>query len=427
MRTMPVGRPWRRLTPLLLVVAVVGGSRGRAVPVSSAPPSAGQSRVGVTPHFVDMTATNLPQVALQGRSMEARAGDVDNDGDLDILVAKEWAANVLLLNDGQGRFMDASVTHLPQTIHDSEDVALADVDDDGDLDAIIASEDDQVSEYYLNDGTGVFRDVSPRLPTPGHSNAVVAGDIDGDGDLDIILGNHGQDRVFINDGAGMFADETTLRLPLRTDVTQDVALGDIENDGDLDLLLGNEDGNALLINTGAGVFTAAAPGQLPLGTQPEETRNADFGDIDTDGDLDIFFANVAWVVNADPQDRVLRNDGAGNFSDITSSHLPRESAFTLDGDFADLDRDGDVDLVTAAIPVRPFRVLQNTGAGAFADATTAFFPPTATGEAIEVEVADYNRDGWPDIYIATYRGPDRVFLADPTRQIYLPVVVVDER
>ncbi|HET6763564.1 MAG TPA: VCBS repeat-containing protein, partial [Longimicrobiaceae bacterium] len=368
----------------------------------------GRSAAPPASRWIDVSATHLPQGAWLGASMEARAADLDGDGDLDLLIAKEKRLNVLLLNDGHGRFTDAS-DRLPRTRHDSEDIAVGDFDGDGDLDAVLASEDDAVPEYYVNDGGARFSDADARLPLRAVCNAVAAGDVDGDGDLDLVFGCDGAEHVMMNDGHGTFSDETFGPLAAARDVTQDVALGDVDRDGDLDLLVGNEDGNRLYLNT-RGVFVDAT-GRIPPPPAPEETRNADLADVDGDGDLDAFFSNVTFS-GKDPQGRLLLNDGQGRFTDATAARLPRMTWSTMDGDFADVDRDGDLDLVTTSIPDggRP-RVYRNDGRGNFTEASDAWFPHELRAEGIEVEVADFDGDGRLDVYLANYRGPDRLLLA----------------
>jgi len=352
--------------------------------------------------------THLPQGAWPGASMEARAADLDGDGDLDLLLAKEKRLNVLLLNDGHGHFTDAS-DRLPRTRHDSEDVAVGDFDGDGDLDAVLATEDDAVPEYYLNDGGARFSDAGARLPLTAVCNAVVAGDLDGDRDLDLVFGCDGAEHVMVNDGHGTFSDGTFGPLAAARDVTQDVALGDVDRDGDPDLLVGNEDGNRLYLNT-RGVFTDATD-RIPPPPTPEETRNADLGDADGDGDLDVFFSNVTFS-GKDPQGRLLLNDGQGRFTDVTAARLPRMTWSTMDGDFVDVDHDGDLDLVTTSVPAggRP-RVYLNDSRGMFTDASDVWFPNGLRAEGIEVEVADFDGDGRLDVYLANYRGADRLLLA----------------
>lgn len=348
-----------------------------------------------------------------GSSMDSQAFDADGDGDLDLLIAKEMQPNVLLLNDGTGRMTVAPAGTLPGGAFDSEDVAVADYDGDGDLDAVIAGEDDQMSELYLNDGSGVFTAANDRLPARGTAQSVIAADVDGDGDADLLFGNHGQNFLFVNSGAGRFSDQTRLRLPVREDLTQDLEAGDVDGDGDLDLVVGNVDDNRLLLNDGRGFF-ADAPERLPLRAATEETREADLADVDGDGDLDLYFANLAFVAGADPQDRLLVNDGRGFFSDQTESRIGRESRYTVDVEFTDVDRDGDRDLVTANLnDVKPYRVSLNDGAGVFKDATSSVFPSGLDGQGIDAEVADFNGDGRPDIYFSSYAGTDRMVLARP--------------
>ena len=356
--------------------------------------------------FVDVTETHAP--ATPGSSMDAQAFDADGDGDLDLLIAKEFQRNVLLLNDGTGRMTVAPAGTLPATAYDSEDVAVADLDRDGDLDAAVAGEDDQNSELYLNGG-GTFSDASDRLPARGTAQSVAAADLDGDGDADLVFGNHGQNFVFIN-GGGRFSDQTHVRLPAAADRTQDVEVGDVDGDGDPDLVFGNVDANRLLLNDGHGFF-AEAPGRIPLRAGIEETREADLGDVDGDGDLDLYFANVAFVAGADPQDRLLLNDGRGFFSDVTADRIGRETAHTPDADFVDVDRDGDLDLVVASFrDTRAWRVSLNDGAGFFKEATGSVLPAGLDGEGVDVEAADFNGDGRVDLYLCSYVGRDRLIL-----------------
>lgn len=348
-----------------------------------------------------------------GSSMDSQAFDADGDGDLDLLIAKEIRPNVLLLNDGTGRMTVAPAGTLPGGSYDSEDVAVADFDGDADLDAAIAGEDEQVSELYLNDGRGVFTAAGDRLPAMGTAQSVIAADVDRDGDPDLLFGNHGQNFLFINNGAGRFSDQTRQRLPAVADLTQDLEAGDVDGDGDLDLVVGNVDDNRLLLNDGRGFF-ADAPERLPLRAAIEETREADLADVDGDGDLDLYFANLPFVAGADPQDRLLINDGRGWFSDETAARIGRESRYTVDAELTDVDRDGDLDLVTANLnDSHPYRVSLNDGAGVFKDATGSVFPSGLTGQGVDAEVADFNGDGRPDIYFSSYVGTDRMILARP--------------
>jgi hypothetical protein len=363
--------------------------------------------------YDDVTLTHLPANDLTGLSMDARPADLDRDGDLDLVIASEFAPNILLINDGSGRFSNASVGRLPAASHDSEDVGIADFDGDDNLDIIIVSEDDQTNELYLNDGPAVFRDASTRLPTTGTSNAVQVADLNGDGRPDILIGNNGQNVILINTGLATFLNDTPNRLPLLADATQDLELGDVDGDGDMDLLVGNEDANRLLINDGSGIFADESSGRLPLRPGPEETREADFGDVDGDGDLDILFANVnSSIQTANPANRLLINDGAGFFQDQTSMRLPDDRDRSFEGDFADLDGDGDLDIITGNLNGGSsiYRVLLNDGSGVFTEGTDAVFPRGTVGMGFDVEAADFNGDGILDLFLASRGSVDRLLL-----------------
>ncbi|MCA8965690.1 MAG: VCBS repeat-containing protein, partial [Planctomycetes bacterium] len=100
-----------------------------------------------------------------------------------------------------------------------------------------------------------------------YTHALALGDVDGDGDLDLVVGNSGflgggQTRLYFNDGAGRFSDETATRLPVDHQITRAVALGDVDGDGDLDLVIGNSPiygtvtgQNRPYLNDGTGTFS----------------------------------------------------------------------------------------------------------------------------------------------------------------------------
>jgi len=321
--------------------------------------------------FVDVTG---PLPAFPDSTWGIVLGDVDGDGDLDVFVGNGGSLGAqqsrLYLNEGQGTFTDAT-DHLPIGLYGTTDVALGDVDADGDLDAVIANSN--IALYpcllYLNDGSGLFTDATAQLPAIyGQANSLAIGDVDGDGDLDVYLGTGGYDRLYLNDGTGIFVDATG-QLPFVQDVPLDLVLGDVDGDGDLDLLKARvpAEGNALYLNNGAGVFVDASA-QLPANA--DYTLGIALGDVDGDGDLDALIGNGSlWP------DRLYRNDGSGVFTDATTS-LPSVSAFTRDVAFGDVDGDGDLDavLATGGAGTQQIRLYRNDGTGIFADATSEIPP-----------------------------------------------------
>ncbi len=387
--------------------------------------------------FEDVTQTHLPRPPQNGlASMDAAAVDIDDDGDLDLVLPQEWRANRMLINDGAGRFtLRPSAFPAPpqeelirpaqiqQPLQkDSEDVSIADFNGDGILDIIMVVEDDitfgraNVHQYYRGRADGSYERVYGELPDT-IANAVAHADIDGDGAPDLMIAGGGQDRLLINDGAGGFADETAQRLPRENATAQDVQFFDADGDADLDLVLGLEGGHWLWVNDGSGVFADDTRARLPSPGNVE-ARKVTPADIDGDGDLDLYFAHVAWQ-GREPQDRIYINDGQGRFTDETEARLGREDRLTLDAQFADLDGDGDLDLVQGN--GGSVRVYLNGGAGRFIDATeTAFGTRTdIPGLSISIELADFNGDGRIDIFVGQLANPnapqsfDRLFLARP--------------
>jgi hypothetical protein len=366
------------------------------------------------PNWRDATST-LPTKDGRGFSMNAKAGDIDRDGDLDLVIAMEFQENRLLLNDGAGRFTDAS-DRLPRAARDSEEMALADFDRDGDLDIAVANEDDLKPELYLNDGRGRFADASARLQIRVKANAVVAFDADGDADQDLFFGGDKVSHFLINNGRGRFSDESYARLPERYGANQDVAVGDIDGDRDLDLVLGNENGNQIYLNDGAGRFALAPPTALARAAAAEETRDVELFDVDGDGDLDLFFANVRlWNPTALAQNRLLLNDGRGAFTDATAAWLPQREESTVSALAVDLDGDARPDLVTAARaanpanPIGQIRTFQNDGAR-FVETTQDWLPPGQLANGFDIVAADFDGDGAADLFVTSRGGADRLLL-----------------
>jgi hypothetical protein len=363
--------------------------------------------------YENVTDTHLP--VLDGPSMDAGLADLDGDGDLDVVVAVEWERNRVLINNGHGVFSDESESRLPFSAFDSEDVGIVDVDGDGDLDLVFVSEENQENELFLNNGNGIFTRAGERLGSAwGVSNALHVADVDVDGSPDLVIGNAGFNWLLMNDGQGWFHHAPD-RLPWRGSSTEDVELADIDRDGDLDILDAGESDNRIVINIGDGFFEHT-DGWIEFRNSPEETREADLADVDCDGDLDIYFANVHLSVEgSDPRDRLVINNGLGRFTDETEARIPADDLDTWEVDFIDVDCDGDLDIITGngeleyrptwptsrLIREEPFLVLLNDGDGFFTDATEQVFPDGIQGYGWDVAAGDVDGDGAVDLYLAS--------------------------
>jgi hypothetical protein len=350
--------------------------------------------------FQDQTAARLPVQAIW--SEEVDAADIDGDGDLDLIYGKgngfssAGAAqqNTVLVNNGSGVFADQTAARLPVQLSNTKDLDLLDVDGDGDRDLVVANAFGQQPRLYLNNGAGVFTDVTAtHLPALTlNSFAVAGGDIDSDGDLDLLFndsgattfgGTGGQPRCFINDGTGHFADQTATRLPV-TNVTSavDSDIVDVDNDFDLDFIVVSRDGSPsrIFLNNGAGVFTS---GVLPAdGTGTYEYAT---GDVDGDNDADIFVIGQSGL-----SEGVFVNNPLGTFTLAAGAVVGNPSSDDNDASFGDIDNDGDFDVAIAALSTAE-RLLVNNGAGVFTynmALITAF-----TDSSLDGEFADVDNDG----------------------------------
>ncbi|NQZ08413.1 MAG: VCBS repeat-containing protein, partial [Algicola sp.] len=330
--------------------------------------------------------------------MDADAHAMDGDGDIDLVLAIEFGANILLINDGNGVFTRSG--GLPDSAHDSEDIAVADFNNDGLLDIFFVSEDDQVNELFLNQGDGTYVDASTRINFGGISNAVVAFDLNNDGAMDLIIGNVGQLAVLINDGSGFFSNETQTRFSLDSYRIQGLTLADVDNDGDLDLLTADERRNRIFINDGDGFFTDETSGRVP--NVEDETREVITADIDNDGDLDIYYANVTFLTNYAANNRLLLNNGAGVFEEVTSqlSTNPGENNFSAT--FVELTGDDTPDLIVPSSNVfgneaGSYAIYANDSTGRFIKANLATALPEGNG--FDIATADFNNDGKMDMYL----------------------------
>jgi hypothetical protein len=187
--------------------------------------------------------------------------DYDNDGLLDIYVAKEGFPNVLFRNKGFGYFEDVTVAagHLGDPTGKGRGVAWADYDGDGDLDLYVANNhENQPNKLFRNKGDGTFEDVASTAGVEGgEANSVAWADYDGDGDLDLYVTNwKAPNNLFRNKGDGTFEDvASTANVADDEGLGGGVAWADYDNDGALDFYVVNRYGQASILyrNTNASV------------------------------------------------------------------------------------------------------------------------------------------------------------------------------
>ncbi len=319
-------------------------------------------------HIMDMIAAGAAGAAV---------GDYDRDGDLDLFVnnAKAGAPNHLWRNEGGLRFVDvareAGVADLNTADSTSAGGLFFDYDGDGWKDLLVFQMG--VSRLLRNRGDGTFTDVTKKAGLADlyrNTLSAVAFDADRDGDVDLYLGAYFPDRsmfamtddrvmhdswetsrnggsnVYLrNNGDGSFSDATAWAGLADTGWTMAVGHGDIDNDGWQDLYVANDYGpDTLFRNKHDGTFENVT--RDAIGIDTKKGMNAEFGDIDGDGFLDIYVTNVTEQFLHECN-MLWRNNGSGGFSDISQEMNVCDAGWAWGAKFFDRENDGDLDLYVA--------------------------------------------------------------------------------
>ena len=379
----------------------------------------GGAQGGMLGEFTDQTSTPFPTISDDSRDIEFV--DFDNDSDVDLYISNTaqialqgnrwWTNNGNLQAGNVGFYVDQTAARWiglggpGSSISPSEliggtfidwscDCDFGDLDNDGDMDLVHSTYGGSFggsvpTRIFLNDGSGGFEEFNPsgfQLGGPTISNGnpglwcdgvqasettdssgnqcdiassaldIDIGDIDGDFDLDILHGARNEaPRMFANRLEGSliapgsiggvlgFRDVTGAVFPSGyyegSSGHYEQEMGDFDGDGDIDIYGLNWRTNfgftdIVMRNDGTGVF-----GDLvELDGSQDDDNEGDFMDVDNDGDLDLYIANFSG------QDRLYVNDGAGNYS---LGSVPSFSATSLDADVCDTDGDGDYDVLVA--------------------------------------------------------------------------------
>ena len=330
--------------------------------------------------------------------------DADLDGDLDLFTTSADAGPMTLWrNDGRGYF------ELSQTFSAAwtRGVAYGDLDGDGDLDLVVASYAAGAGSLVLvNQGglqqgsLGTFIDSGQRWRG---GIDVALGDIDGDGDLDALLSGSGGDRVYFNQGgwqAGTLGQFVEGEQSLGTNNAVGNLLADLDGDGDLDYYQSNTSWQANRIYWNQGGRQSGTPGRFVDSGQALGLNNTNQSiaiDLDLDGDLDLIDANDRSQFN-----QVFINQGGaqggarGQFA--PGQQFGSSSSFQLAA--ADFDGDGDLDLITSDIEGGTNRLWLNA-AGLQGGIVGQLISGMALGGGSfpSVAVGDLNGDGAIDLYL----------------------------
>ena len=300
------------------------------------------------------TVTTDPIVLDNSRSDGTSFADVDNDGDLDAYIVTfgfggTGNLNLFYRNNGDGTFTYEPANALGLVFSYSEMGTWVDINNDQYLDMYFTNSYlDLHNSYFENQGDGSFLEIDNLSITNESlaSRSVDWIDYDSDGDFDLFLTNesNAKNSLFRNDGPNNFVQIDDVSIVEDFKNSAGSSWADVDNDGDFDLFVANWEGqnNQLFINNG-GVFTEQVGSIIASGGG--SSFGSSFGDIDNDGDIDLFVCNAYFT--GQTKNFVYINDGQGNFSQDTSSALANHTGYTFGCAFGDYDHDGWLDVILA--------------------------------------------------------------------------------
>jgi FG-GAP-like repeat len=353
---------------------------------------AGVQRAGAPRRFNTVIALETTSEDSANVSM----GDLDGDGDLDLVLAKGRHTPLLdrvLLNDGKGRF---AASDLGPTADRTYTAALADLDGDGDLDVLTSNDMPDKKLVYLNDGKGKFNVAGTwGVPEWSTRNAAVA-DLNGDSKMDVIAANRpGPSFVCLNEGGGRFASPC-ISIPAKSATS--IVPADFDKDGDIDLAVPSRDGGQshIYFNDGKAGFAKTAP----FGPPDAAARVGAAADFNGDGAVDLVVGDekAASMV-------VYTNDGKGNLTAGFQVSDKKKVPYAIAA--GDLNNDRRPDIVLGYTS-GPHAVFFNDGTGT--QFTRVEFGDEQ-GSAYGFALGDINRDSFPDIALARSGAPNVLYLS----------------
>ncbi len=346
----------------------------------------------------------------RGSGFGVAVADYDNDGDLDLYHSTfRTGPSRLFRNEGEGTFVEVGEAAGVRDDGNTFGPAWADYDSDGDLDLFVAKgarTGSGPNRLYRNRGDGTFDEVAAAagvVDEEGAGAGIAWGDYDRDGDLDLYIVNHGDpNRLFANQGDGTFVDVAAAAgVDEDEDVGRGVAWGDYDHDGDLDLIVtGGDRPNRLYENQGDGTLVGEVAGVSDDGAG----TGVAWADYDEDGDLDLYLVNNGGV------NRLYANQDDGTFIDVGSAAGVNDEGIGNGVAWADYDQDGDLDLYLSKVEDAGSakrqttnsepgnRLFRNEGDGTFVQVAAAA-GVNDEGFGFAVAWFDYDNDGDLDLYV----------------------------
>ncbi len=400
----------------LVLADIVAANAGNYFAVIANDSGSVTSRVAVLE--VDSTFTKItrgPVVEDAASSIGATWADYDDDGYLDLFVTsgatRNGGRNFLYHNERDGTFRRIVEGGMVNTVGDWRGAAWGDYNNDGHIDVYVAASDaygpKPFNQLYRNTGNGTFlavsRETAGGLVGPdGGSEGCAWMDYDRDGNLDLIVVRYGNDRLYRGNGDGTFASITSGPVVTSGNDNYSAVWSDYDNDGWFDLFVAAYDGrpDALYRNQpgGAGnrVFVPAIAGAITRDVA--KSQGSAWADYDNDGFPDLLVANGENLPNF-----LYRNQGDGTFAKVTTGPLVTATGLHPTCAWGDYDNDGFVDIVLGSRLGQDELLFRNNGDGTFTSVRSGSIANDG-GDSTGVAWADYDNDGFLDLFVANLGG-----------------------
>ena len=368
--------------------------------------------------------TNSPVATDAANSAGAAWVDYNGDGNLDLYVsANDSGQNRLYRNDGHGVFTRVTDVPFVNIGPYGYSASWADFDNDGRMDLFVGGLSGP-SLLFRQQADGTF--AQSTLATVSAFGAAWA-DYDIDGLLDLVVSDTSQNILWHNNGQGGLSG--VRNIPIDKDAT--ILWADIDGDGDMDLLAakGSSGGSHLYRNDGGGIFTSITGGQLV--SRCTSVTGAAWGDYDNDGFPDLFLARGDFGSSGTSfQSFLFHNNGNTTFTQVQQSPFTTDAGSAVECSWADYDNDGWLDLFVSEGNGTVNRLYHNNGDGTFSRVLSG---PIASdiGRCRGCSWGDYDRDGFLDLFVATFvngaPGPNYLYHNDGNSNAWITIKCVGTR
>ncbi len=352
---------------------------------------------------VDPTFTKIMSglIATEGGDSSGCAwGDFDNDGFPDLFVGNGSTRNFLYRNNRDGTFTKQPIA--APALDSGFGGSWGDFNNDGWLDLFVANR--SANYLYRNNGDGTFTKVTAFAGATGATSWSGSwGDYDRDGWLDLFISNGGGNNNVLlrNNGDGTFTRITAARIVGDGGTSIGAAWQDYDSDGWPDLFVANNGGNNFLYrNLRNGTFARVAAGRIA--TDSQSAILPDWGDYDNDGWPDL-------AVGCFGRNLLFRNLGDRTFAKQTNGPVVLDPQNSEIVQWIDYDNDGFLDLFSANDGGQNNTLYHNNGDGTFTKITTGSLVNDG-GNSAGCAWADYDNDGFPDLFVANWQGSRPNFL-----------------